>query len=152
MHFLSFLFPESSSVFGLTRRDYWHWIESFICETASTNRWIQHIYYLLLFLWLFPSCTIAVWLLFFLLHIALSVSSPALSSVLFKSRWHASFHLVFGRPLFLFPDLFSTFSSVFVVHLSASHARTSSIVSPWSFWKPASLSLFLGCVRSWSCP
>ena len=41
----------------------------------------------------------------FLLHIALSVSSPALSPVLFKSRWHASFHLVFGRPLFLFPGI-----------------------------------------------
>ena len=41
--------------------------------------------------------------LIFLLHIALSVSSPALSPILSKSRWHASFHLVFGRPLFLFP-------------------------------------------------
>ena len=41
----------------------------------------------------------------FLLHIALSVSSPALSPVLFKSRWHASFHLGFGRPLFLFPGI-----------------------------------------------
>ena len=41
----------------------------------------------------------------FLLHIALSVSPPALSPVLCKSRWHASFHLVFGRPLFLFPGI-----------------------------------------------
>ena len=41
----------------------------------------------------------------FLLHIALSVSSPALNPVLFKSRWQASFHLVFGRPLFLFPGI-----------------------------------------------
>ena len=46
-----------------------------------------------------------VWLMIFLLHIALSVSSPALSPVLFRSRWHASFHLVFGRPLFLFPGI-----------------------------------------------
>ena len=35
----------------------------------------------------------------FLLHIALSVSSPALSPALFTSRWHTSFHLVFD----LFP-------------------------------------------------
>ena len=40
-------------------------------------------------------------------HIALSVSSPALSPVLCKSRWHASFHLVFGRPLFLFPGIYA---------------------------------------------
>ena len=37
-----------------------------------------------------------------LLHIALSVSSPALSPVLFKTRWHASSYLVFGRPLIVF--------------------------------------------------
>ena len=30
---------------------------------------------------------------------AMSVFSP----VLLKSRWHAAFHLVFGRPLFVFP-------------------------------------------------
>ena len=41
----------------------------------------------------------------FLLHIALFVSSPALSPVLCKFRLHASFHLVFGRPLFLFPGI-----------------------------------------------
>ena len=55
-----------------------------------------------------------VWLMIFLLHIALSVSSPALSSVLFKYRWHASFHLFFGRSLFLFPGIsaFNTFLSM----------------------------------------
>ena len=37
--------------------------------------------------------------------IALPVSSPTLSPVPFKSRWHASFHLVFGRPLFLSPGI-----------------------------------------------
>ena len=60
-----------------------------------------------------------------------SVRLLALSqSVLFKSRWHASFHLVFGRPIFLslvYP--FSILSSICVLHLSSSHARTGSIVS-----------------------
>ena len=41
----------------------------------------------------------------FLLHIALSVSPPALSPIVFKSREHASFHLVFGRHLFIFPGI-----------------------------------------------
>ena len=50
----------------------------------------------------------------FLLHIALSVSSPALSPVLFMYRWHASFHLVFGRPIFLYPgvSILNTFISM----------------------------------------
>ena len=50
----------------------------------------------------------------FLLHIALCVSSPALSPVLFKYRLHASFRLVFGRPLFLLPGIsaFKTFPSM----------------------------------------
>ncbi|KAI0210733.1 hypothetical protein LSAT2_004478 [Lamellibrachia satsuma] len=29
---------QNSSLFGLTRRDYWHWIESFVGENASRNR------------------------------------------------------------------------------------------------------------------
>ena len=84
-----------------------------------------------------------IWLMIFLLHIALSVFSLALSPVLFKYHWHVSFHLVFGRPIFLFPSV-----SVLNTFLSPSHARTSSICSPLSFWKPAPLSLFLGGVRS----
>ena len=89
----------------------------------------------------------------FLLHIAMSVSSPTLSPVLFKSRWHVSFHLVFGRPLFPFEVFleypFSTLSSVlntFLSMCSLSLLITSSCVSMWSFWQPVSLSLFLGCV------
>ena len=39
------------------------------------------------------------------LHIALSVSSPALSPVLFMSHWDVYFHLVFGHTLFLFPGI-----------------------------------------------
>ena len=35
----------------------------------------------------------------------LSVSTPALSPVLFMLCWPASFHLVFGRPIFLFPRI-----------------------------------------------
>ena len=46
-----------------------------------------------------------VWPQIFLLHIALSVSSLALSPVLFKSCWRASFQLVFGLPLFPFPGV-----------------------------------------------
>ena len=38
----------------------------------------------------------------FLLHVALSICSPALSPVFFSSRWHVSFHRVFDYPLFLF--------------------------------------------------
>ena len=34
-----------------------------------------------------------------LLHITLSIYSPALSPVLFMSRWHESFHPVFGHHL-----------------------------------------------------
>ena len=50
----------------------------------------------------------------FLLHIALSVSSPALSPVWFKSRWQSSFHLVFVHPLFIFPGMsvLNTFNSM----------------------------------------
>ena len=36
------------------------------------------------------------------LHVALSISSPALCQILFKSRWHASFHHVFAPSVFLF--------------------------------------------------
>ena len=78
----------------------------------------------------------------FLLHIALSVSSLALSPVLFISRWHASFHLVFGHPLFLFNGIsgLNTFLSM------CSSSRL--IACPYQFnrfsvlfWKPASLML-----------
>ena len=41
----------------------------------------------------------------FLLHVTLSISSPTLSTVLFMSRWHASFQLVITRPLVFFPGI-----------------------------------------------
>ena len=69
--------------------------------------------------WLFPSCRVAVWPMVLLLHIALSVSSPALSPLLFKSRWLASFHHVFGRlSSFSLVYPISTLSSLCVLHLS----------------------------------
>ena len=58
-----------------------------------------------LFSWLFPSCTVAGVNADLSSPLALSVSSPAVSRVLFKSRWHMSFHHVFGHLLFLFPGL-----------------------------------------------
>ena len=79
-----------------------------------------------------------------------SVSSPALNPALSVSRYHASFLLVFGRLLFVFPHIYlsSTLSSVCVLRLSTSYARTSSIVSPSSFWKPAPVLLSLGYICS----
>ena len=59
-----------------------------------------------------------VWLMIFLLHVALSISSPALSPVLFKSRWHTSFHLVFGRPFFPGTSVLCTFLSVCFLSLN----------------------------------
>ena len=41
----------------------------------------------------------------FLLHVAMSNSSPVLIAVFFKSRWHSSFHLVFSHSLFLFSGI-----------------------------------------------
>ena len=73
-------------------------------------------------------------LMIFLLQIALSISPSARNPVLFMSCWFASFHLVFGRPIFLFLviSVLNTFL-VCVLHLSSSHARTSSIASLRSF-------------------
>ena len=50
----------------------------------------------------------------FLLRIAMSISSPALSPVLLKLRWHTCFNFVFSRPLFLFPciNVLNTFPSM----------------------------------------
>ena len=67
-----------------------------------TGKYKTHIL-LLLFPWLFPSCSVA--------DMTADLPSPhrpvrlssALNPVLFKSRWHESFHLTFDRPLFLFP-------------------------------------------------
>ena len=46
----------------------------------------------LLFPWLFPSSRVAgmTWLMIFVLHVALSISSSALTPNTFKSRWHSS--------------------------------------------------------------
>ena len=74
----------------------------------------------------FPMFTVMI----FLLHVALCVSSPALTAALFMSLWHI--------PSILFSVVLSSFSlvyassaifSVCVFCLSPSHARTSSIVS-----------------------
>ena len=64
-------------------------------------------------------------------HRPVRLLAPALSPVLFMSRWHASFQLVFGHTLFIFLDVSN--SIVCVLRLSSSHARTSSIASLWSF-------------------
>ena len=53
----------------------------------------------------------------------MSISSPTLNPVLFMSLWHASFHLVFGRPLSLFPGI--SILSTYVFFVSPQHARTS---------------------------
>ena len=73
-------------------------------------------------------------LMIFLLQIALSISSSARNPVLFMSCWLACLHLVFGRPIFLFLviSVLNTFFAC-ALHLSSSHARTSSIASLRSF-------------------
>ena len=53
-------------------------------------------------------------------------------------------HADFTTPLTLSPSSYL----LYVFFISPHHSRTSSIVSPWYFWKPASHSFFLGCVRS----
>ena len=73
--------------------------------------------------------------------------SPRLLSVQYFSSWHASFHLVFDRRLFPFPGIsaLNTLLSSSTLLITCYHC-TSSIVSPWCFWKPVSLSpLFLWC-------
>ena len=59
-----------------------------------------------------------------------------------------------SRPLFLFRRMFVLNTSLARLarcsSSPSSHGRTSSIVSPSSVWKPASLTLFTGCVGSWS--
>ena len=42
------------------------------------------------------------WLMIFLLHVDLSISSPAIKSILSMSCWNAFFHLVFGPPISVF--------------------------------------------------
>ena len=91
----------------------------------------------------------------FLLHIAPSISLPALSPVLFMCHWHAS-SIFPGRPLFISPriSVLYTLPSIHVYFVSPPRmpdiARASQL-SVIFFCKPAPLSLFLGCVRSWSC-
>ena len=97
---------------------------------------VRNIFFLLLFPWLFQSCRVA--------DMTDDLPSPhrpvrllarSQSCQLFKSRWHAFFHLVFGH-LFqkevVYPS--STLSPVCVLHLSSSSF----------FCKPA---LFLECIR-----
>ena len=105
-----------------------------------------------LFSWLFPSYRVA--------GITDDLPTPRRhvrllarsQSSTFLYLWHESFHFVCGRPLFLFPviSVLSPLSSACVRHLASSHARTSSIVSPPSFWKPAPLSLSLIGSSLWS--
>ena len=63
------------------------------------------------------SCHIVspVWLLIFLLNIALAISSPALSPVLFTCRWKACSHFVFGRSSFIFPGTFNVLCDLYCV-------------------------------------
>ena len=69
----------------------------------------------------------------FLLHVTLSVCSPAHSPVLFMSRWHATFHLVFDRLLFFFPRIcilntfLSSCSSSFLITCPYQFSRLSVI-------------------------
>ena len=70
------------------------------------------------------------------------------STAFFMSRWH----VVFRRPLFLFPGIsvLNTDCPQCVFLISPYHQFNLDF-SPWSFWKPAALSLSLACVRSPSC-
>ena len=78
---------------------------------------------------------------------------PARSqSIAFKPHCHASFHLGFGRPHFLFPgiSILNPFLIICSSNLSITCPYQINLLSV-IFWKPAPLSLFLGCVRSCSC-
>ena len=82
----------------------------------------------------------------FLFHIALSISSPAFSPVFFMFYWHASFHLVFGRLLFIFPGV-SLLHTQYVFFISPHHKPVESSLRDLF----GSLSLSLVCARSRSC-
>ena len=71
------------------------------------------------------------WLIILPPHVGLSISLMALSSVLFMSHWHMSFHLVFGCPVFLISGTYSicfqSLSSLCLL-LFSSHVHIISVI------------------------
>ena len=115
-----------------------HMLISLVMLPMTEFVWSKH----LLSPWLFPSCRVA-GITADLLHIALSVSSPAPSPVLFQLSLACIFPSCFRSSSLHFPEIFvlNTFLGMWT------HTRTSSISV--IFFLEASL--FVGCVRSWTC-
>ena len=121
-------------------------LRNYYCYVTPWNVIWKNLTYSSSFTWLSPPCNVA--------SMTAGLPSPhrlvrllarALSQVLVKSRWHASFHRVFGRPLFVFPGI-----SVISTFLSR---RSSSllITCPSRFNRLFAILLFIVCVRSRIC-